>query len=118
MGLINTGRFLFPSVMSLQARAVDDLHVDAELAAAVVEDEHADAATARVEGGLETLPEVGLVHDGEVLLDVTGLGHGDDYDVVSTLQSYPTHHWTSGTGAGGRMRTYPGPAACRGRGTA
>lgn len=57
---------------------MDDLHVDAELAAAVVEDEHADAAAARVEGGLEALPEVGLVHDGEVLLDVAGLGHGND----------------------------------------
>lgn len=96
MGLINTGRFLFPSVMSLQARAVDDLHVDAELAAAVVEDEHADAATARVEGGLETLPEVGLVHDGEVLLDVTGLGHGDDLALLHVedavlLEDRPEH---------------------------
>ena len=64
---------------SLQTRAVDDLHVDTELAGAVVEDEDADAAAARVEGGLEALPEVGLVHDGEILLDVAGLGHGDNY---------------------------------------
>lgn len=57
---------------------MDDLHVDTELAAAVVEDKDANAAAAGVEGGLETLPQVGLVHDGKVLLDVAGLGHGDN----------------------------------------
>jgi len=57
---------------------VDDLEVNTELTAAVVEDEHADAATARVEGSLEAVPEVGLVNNGEVLLDIPGLGHGDN----------------------------------------
>ncbi|KAG7144755.1 hypothetical protein HYQ46_006502 [Verticillium longisporum] len=66
----------------LQARAVDRLHVDGELTAAVVENENADGATARLEGSVETGPEVGLVNDGEVRLDVTGLGHGDDTAIV------------------------------------
>ena len=67
-----------PSSNRLQTRAVDDLHVNAELAAAVVENKDANAATAGVEGSLEAVPEVGLVHDGEVLLDIASLGHGDD----------------------------------------
>lgn len=61
---------------------MDNLHLDTKLAAAVVEDEDTDAAAARVERGLEALPEVGLVNDGEILLDVSGLGHGDDLDVL------------------------------------
>lgn len=64
---------------TLKAGSVDNLEVNTELTATVVEDEHADAATARVEGGLETVPEVGLVNDGKVLLDITGLGHGNNY---------------------------------------
>jgi hypothetical protein len=62
----------------LQARAVDDLHVDGHLAARVIEDQDADAATARLEGAGQARPEVGLVNDGQALLDVAGLGHGGD----------------------------------------
>jgi hypothetical protein len=61
---------------------VDDLEVDGELLAVVVEDEDADAATAGLESGGEAAPEVGLVDDGQVLLDVTGLGHGDNVAVL------------------------------------
>jgi hypothetical protein len=61
---------------------VDDLHVDAELAALVVEDEDADAATARVEGGLEAGVQVALLGDGQARLDIAGLGHGDDHAVL------------------------------------
>jgi hypothetical protein len=57
---------------------MDDLHVDGELTTAVGDDEDTDGATARLESGLETRPEVALLNDGQVLLDVTGLGHGDD----------------------------------------
>jgi hypothetical protein len=72
----------------LQAGAVDDLHVDTKLAASVVENEDADTAAARVKGGLEALPQVGLVHDGEVLLDITSLGHGNNYqELVQCLYS-------------------------------
>jgi len=54
---------------------VDDLHVDYELAAAVADDEDSNAAAAGLEGFGETAPEVGLVDDGEALLNVAGLGH-------------------------------------------
>ena len=61
---------------------MDDLEVDGQLAALVVENQDADAATARLEGVGQARPEVGLVNDGQVLLDVTGLGHGNDVAVL------------------------------------
>lgn len=62
---------------------MNDLHVDSQLAAVVVNNQDADGATARLEGALQTSPEVGLVNDREALLDVASLGHGDD---VALLQ--------------------------------
>jgi len=61
---------------------VDDLHVDYELATLVADDEDAHAATAGLEGFGETSPEVGLVDDGEVLLDIAGLGHCDNRAIL------------------------------------
>lgn len=69
----------------LQARTVDDLHVDSELATAVVDDEDADGATAGLEGLAEAGPEVGLVDDLDGGLDVAGLGHGDDCVVLASI---------------------------------
>jgi hypothetical protein len=66
----------------LQVRAVDNLHVDGELLTVVVENEDTDAATTRVEGALETAGEIGLVDEAETLLDVTGLGHGNDEAIL------------------------------------
>lgn len=57
---------------------MDDLHVDGHLAAVVADDQDADGATARLERLLEAGPEAALVNDGQVLLDIAGLGHGDD----------------------------------------
>jgi len=66
----------------LQAGAVDDLHVNSELAAVVIDDQDADGATARLEGVLETRPQVGLLNDGEGLLDITSLGHGNNGTIL------------------------------------
>lgn len=55
----------------LQTGAVDDLHVDGELATVVVEDDDTDGATARVESLVQAGPKVGLVNDWEGLLDIT-----------------------------------------------
>ena len=57
---------------------MNDLHVDSELLAVVVEDKDTDRATARLESVLQTRVEVGLVNDGQARLDVAGLGHGGD----------------------------------------
>lgn len=69
-------------MIALQAGAVDDLHVNSELGTTVVEDQDTDGAAARLEGLGKTAVEVGLVNDGETLLDVAGLGHGDDVAVL------------------------------------
>lgn len=57
---------------------MDDLHVDDQLLAIVIDDQGADAATARLEGLSEAGPEVGLVQNGEGLLDIASLGHRDN----------------------------------------
>jgi hypothetical protein len=67
---------------------MDNLHVDSELTTTVRDDEDADGATTGLESRLQTGPEVALLNDGEVLLDITGLGHGDDgalLDVEDTV---------------------------------
>jgi hypothetical protein len=61
---------------------VDDLHVDSHLTTMVADDEDTDAATARLERLLQTGPQVALVNDRQVLLDVTSLGHGDNGAVL------------------------------------
>ncbi len=61
---------------------MDDLHVNSELLTTVVEDQNTDAATARVEGTGETALKVGLVNDGQTLLDITGLGHGNNVAIL------------------------------------
>lgn len=68
--------------LSLQARAVNDLHVDSKLAAVIGKDKGTDGATARLKGVAQTSPEVGLVNDRQTLLDVAGLSHGNDVAVL------------------------------------
>jgi hypothetical protein len=66
----------------LEARAVDDAHVNSHLPVVVGDDENTDAAAARLEGLLEAAPEAALVNDGQVLLDIASLGHGNDGAVM------------------------------------
>jgi hypothetical protein len=65
---------------------VDDLVVDNELAATVVDDENTDGATARVEAVANAVDEAALVKDGDALLDITTLGHGNDTAVVTDVE--------------------------------
>ena len=62
---------------------MEDLHVDDKLAAVVVDDKNSDAAAACLKGFGEAGPEVGLIDDWEGLLDIAGLGHGNDCEDVS-----------------------------------
>lgn len=71
---------------TLQPAAVDDLVVDGELTALVADDQNADGATAVVEAVGETLEQAALVDDRETLLDITGLGHGDDAAVIANVE--------------------------------
>ncbi|KAI6775368.1 hypothetical protein HG530_002126 [Fusarium avenaceum] len=70
------------SLLTAEAGAVNDLHVNGELTATVVEDEDTDGATARLESAVEARVEVGLVNDRETLLDVASLGHGNDLTLL------------------------------------
>lgn len=70
----------------LQTGAVDDLEVDDELAATVVDDEGTDGATAVGKGIADALEQTTLGDDGKTLLDITGLGHGDEAAVVTEVQ--------------------------------
>lgn len=72
--------------MNLEPGAVHNLVVDTQLLAVVVEDEHADAATAVVERVLETVKQVALVKDRQALLDVASLGHADDVAVLADVK--------------------------------
>lgn len=65
---------------------MDDLEVDDELTATVVDNEGTDGATAVSKGIADTLEQTTLGDDGETLLDVTGLGHGDEAVVVTEVQ--------------------------------
>lgn len=65
---------------------MDDLVVDDELAATVVDDEGTDGTTAVSEGIADALEEVALGDDGETLLDIARLGHGDETVVITEVQ--------------------------------
>ena len=64
-------KYQVTKVTCLQAGAVDDLHVDSELATVIVENNDTNGATAGLESLVETSPEVGLVNDWDRLLDIT-----------------------------------------------
>jgi hypothetical protein len=61
---------------------MERLHVDDQLTAMVCDDEDTNAATTALEGFGKTGPQVGLVDDGNVLLDITSLGHGNDNTIL------------------------------------
>jgi hypothetical protein len=65
---------------------VDDLEVDDELTATVVDDEGTDGATAVGKGIADALEQVTLGDDGETLLDITSLGHGDELAVITEVE--------------------------------
>lgn len=65
---------------------MNDLVVDGELAAFVVDDEHADTATAVVEGVGKAVEQAALVKDREALLDITSLGHGNNAAIVTDVK--------------------------------
>jgi hypothetical protein len=65
---------------------VDDLEVDDQLAATIVDDKSADTATALVEGAADAAEEASLGNDRDALLDVAELGHGNEGGIVVEVQ--------------------------------
>jgi hypothetical protein len=66
---------------------VDNLVVNSELLAFIVDDEDANAAAAVVERLGQTVKEAALVEDGKALLDITSLGHGDDATILTDVKN-------------------------------
>jgi malate synthase len=71
----------------LQPGAVNHLVVNGKLMTTVVDDENTNAAAAIVEVVAESVQKVALVKDTQTLLDVTGLGHGNNAAVVTDIQN-------------------------------
>jgi hypothetical protein len=65
---------------------VDDLVVDDELTATVVDDKGTDGATAVGEGLRDALVETALRDNSKTLLDITGLGHGNELVVITDVE--------------------------------
>lgn len=82
---MSTGR-TSQTEIHLQTGAVDDLEVDNELTATVVDDEGTDGATAIGKGITDALEQTTLADDGETLLDIASLSHGDQAAVVTEVQ--------------------------------
>lgn len=65
---------------------MDDLVVNSKLTTLIVDDEDADAATAIIEGIGQTMEETTLIDDGETLLDIASLGHGDNPAILTDVK--------------------------------
>jgi len=57
---------------------MDDLVVDDELPATIIDDESSNTATTIVEGTADLAVETTLVDNWKTLLDITGLSHADN----------------------------------------
>ena len=66
---------------------MDDLVVDSHLETIVVDDEDADRATSVVEGLAKTGSKTALVKDGETLLDVASLSHGNNATILTDVKN-------------------------------
>jgi hypothetical protein len=58
---------------------MDDLHVNSKLSPMVTDDQDSDATATSIEGFGEAGPELGLIDNGERLLDIAGFGHRNHY---------------------------------------
>lgn len=65
---------------------MNDLVVDGQLPTAVVNDQHANAATTVGEGFVEPGPQAVLVNDRQALLDIARLGHSDHAAIIAHIE--------------------------------
>ena len=73
-------------LIRLQAAAMDDLVVNSQFLALIVNDKNANTATAIIEAVGQPAEEVALVEHLQALLDIAGLGHGDDTTIITDVQ--------------------------------
>lgn len=72
--------------LHLQSTSMNNLHVHDEFPPTIINHQHSDAPTALAERTLDPGKQTTLVNDRQALLDITGLGHGDDQAVLSDVQ--------------------------------
>jgi len=66
---------------------VNDLVVNRHLETIVIDDQDANGTTAIVKGLGETAEEAALVKDGQALLDITRLSHGNNTTVLTDVEN-------------------------------
>lgn len=65
---------------------MDDLVVNDELTATIIDDESTDATTSISESSTDPPEQVALGDDRKALLDITGLGHGNELSVIAEVK--------------------------------
>lgn len=65
---------------------MNDLHINDQLPATIIDDQHTHTAPAVRESTIDPLEQTTLVNNRQTLLDVSRLGHGDDQAVVADVQ--------------------------------
>jgi hypothetical protein len=60
----------------------------------VTDDKDANATTTTLEGFRQAAPEVGLIDDGNRLLDITSLGHSNNSAVLEIEHTVLLEDWT------------------------
>ncbi|KAK6428641.1 hypothetical protein LTR95_015211, partial [Oleoguttula sp. CCFEE 5521] len=71
----------------LQPAAVHNLVVNSELTPVIIDDKDPHTATTIVEAVGQTAEKLALVKDGQTLLDIAGLSHGDDATVIADVKN-------------------------------
>jgi len=66
---------------------MNHLVVNSKFMTTIVDDENTNAAAAIVEAVTETIKKIALVKDTQTLLDITGLGHGNNATVDTDIQN-------------------------------
>lgn len=77
----------------LKSRAVDNLHVNGQLTAFILDNQDANRSTTRVKGLGEAGVKAGLVKNWKGLLDVTSLSHGSDGTIADIKNAVLLEDW-------------------------
>jgi len=64
---------------------MDDLVVNGQLLPVVIDDKNTDRPRSVTKGILELTPKMTLVNNLETLLDLTALGHGDQFSIITDV---------------------------------
>lgn len=72
---------------NLQTAAMDDLVINSELTALIIDDKDTNTAAAIVERVLQTGEQIALVKDRKTLLDISSLSHSNNTSIITDIQN-------------------------------